>query len=145
MLSFNSHIKTVLFSFQWISASTACPSSDTTPHRHCTSMCSCRCGSSGRSGWSDDIGCTTSHLCTSLHTWRLSARRCPGLERWTCLQDELSVNHLYTADRTLTRFTKLYCLFEQGKQWRTEVSSERTEPSSLVGEKNFTFSFARKI
>ena len=52
----------------------------------------------------------------------------------------MSVNHLYTADRTLTRFTKLYCLFEEGKQWRTEGSSERSEPSPLVGEKNFTIS-----
>ena len=36
----------------------------------------------------------------------------------------MSVNHLYTADRTLTRFTKLYCLFEEGKEWRTEGCSE---------------------
>jgi len=50
----------------------------------------------------------------------------------------MSVNHLYTADRTLTRSTKLYCLFEEGKQWRTEVSSERSEPSPLVGAKLFS-------
>jgi len=100
--------KMVWFSFRWISASTSSPSSDTTPHRHRTSMCSCRCGSSGRSGWSYDSCCTTSHLWTTLHTSRLTTRRCPGLECWTDVQDDISVNHLHTADKTLTRFTELY-------------------------------------
>ena len=82
MLSFRSHIKTVWFSFQWISASARSPSSASTPHHHRTLMRRRWCGSSGRSGWSDDSCRTTSHLCTSLHT-SLTTRRCPGLECWT--------------------------------------------------------------
>jgi len=55
------------------------------------------------------------------------------------------MNHLYTADRTLTRFTKLYCLFEEGKQWRTEeVQIGKNLPHWLVKE-NFMFSVARNI
>ena len=113
-LSFSSHIKTVWFSFQWISASSSGPSNDATPPCLRSSMCSWRCGSD-RSGWSDDSCCTTSHLCTSLHT-SLTACRCPGLECWTSVQDAaMSVNHLYTADRTLTRFTKLHLLLYHSK------------------------------
>ena len=103
-VSFNPHTKTVWFSFRWISASSSGPSNDATPLRVRSPMCSWRCGRD-RSGWRNDSGCTTSHLCGPLHTSPLTTRRCPGLECWTCVQDDISVNHLYTADRTLTRFT----------------------------------------
>ena len=104
-------------SFPWILVNTpCCPSTGTTPHRQRTSMYSARCGSSDRSGWSDDSRSsrrhdssrTTIHLCTALQTTNRTTRRCPGLECWTAVLDEASGNHLYTANTTPTHITKLY-------------------------------------
>ena len=90
--TFVDKVRTVWSSFQWISVSSRDLSSLTSSHRQ-PAICVILSGND-RSGWRGDMNRTTRHLCASLHMKMTPTHRCPGLECWTSVRDDMSSNPL---------------------------------------------------